>query len=104
MPALKPLIAKIVEKTMSSITGGESNSQPHTLSALRREGGALGGFKGGITTDIRANGKRGATTLDSESEERIFGISKSTHVRVDVETVSASSGDIPQIPKPSGRR
>ena len=106
MPALKPLIAKIVEKTINSISGGGSNSQPpnsqpHTLSVLRRDGGV----KGGITTDIRASDKRGATNLDNESEEVIFGISKSTDIRVDVETVSTSSGDIPQqIRKPSGRR
>ena len=100
MPALKPLIAKIVEKAVHPITGGGSNSQSHALSALPREGG----IKGGITTDIRASDKRGATNLDNESEEVIFGISKSTDIRVDVETVSTSSGDIPQqIRKPSGR-
>ena len=98
MPALKPLVTKVVEKTMSSITGegssGTRASQAHGLSAIRIEGGTQRGSKCRITNDIRANRNRGAANMANGSEEEIIGISRTTDVRVDVETVSNSSGGI----------
>ena len=98
LPALKPLIAKAVEKTMSSMLGegssGMGASQAHRLSALRKDGGTQRSNKGGITTDIRANGNCGAANMNNGSEEGIIGISKTTDVRVEVDTVSIRSGAI----------
>ncbi|KAF8538675.1 hypothetical protein BDD12DRAFT_926709 [Trichophaea hybrida] len=92
MPALKPLFSKILEKTVYSYSSRTDGSQGHTLSALGHNSKVAG-----ITNDIRAsrdrNSKRG-TKLDNESEEGIIGISKSTDVRVDVETVSNSSVEV----------
>ncbi|KAF8249102.1 hypothetical protein K440DRAFT_599241 [Wilcoxina mikolae CBS 423.85] len=92
MPALKPLFSKILEKTVYSYSSRTGGSQGHSLSALGQNSKVVG-----ITNDIRAgrdrNSKRG-TKLDNESEEGIIGISKSTDVRVDVETVSNSSVEV----------
>ena len=96
LPALKPLIAKVVEKTIHTIVGEGSSgmgvSQAHRLSTLRKDGATQRSNKGGIMTDIRANGNRGAANMDNGSEEGIIGISKTTDVRVEVDTVSNSSG------------
>ena len=88
MPALKPLITKVVEKSMSSGEGssGKGASLAHGLSPLRKEGGTQGDSKGRITTDTRADGDRSAANMDNGSGE-IIRISKTT-VRVDADTMS----------------
>ena len=89
MPALKPLITKAIEKTVSSTTGegssGMGAARAHRLSTLCKKGGTEDGSRGRITTDIRADGNRGATNMDHGSEEEIIGIPETTAVRVDVE-------------------
>ena len=96
LPALKPLIMKVIEKTMTSMTGEGSRemgtSQAHRLSVLHKKGGTQRSNKGGIATDIRTNVNRGGANMDNGSEEGIIGISKTTDVRV--VTVSNSSGGI----------
>ncbi|KAI5814914.1 hypothetical protein BZA77DRAFT_388716 [Pyronema omphalodes] len=95
MPALKPLVTRILQSTIYSKSQGSKDLiSGHKLSQLRRDGSAgMSSRSGGITTNIHV-GHKIHRSLDNESEERIFGISKSTEMRVDVETISNNSADL----------
>jgi hypothetical protein len=98
MPALKPLFKKALEKTLSYSGSRSQSRNPGSngvpLSSLNK---SQNGGGTGIKNEIRSTSTfrpRGSTLKGGESEEEIIGINKTTDVRVDVETVSTSSGEI----------
>jgi hypothetical protein len=111
MPALKPLFKKILDRTLYSssrsrglgqTSHSHSRSHGHQLSSLHKSGAVRSDIQHGVSTEICAGsthanhyGSGGHKTrlADSESEKGIFGISKHTDVRVDVETISTGSAD-----------
>jgi len=109
MPALKPLFKRVLDKTLHSSNRSQGqgpsshlHSHGHQLSSLHKSGAVRSDVLNGVSTEIRAgsthanhhgNGGHKMRLADSESEEGIFGISKHTDVRVDVETISTGSAD-----------
>jgi hypothetical protein len=99
MPALKPLFKRALEKTLSYSGSRSQSRNPGSngvpLSSLHRsQNGGGTGIKNEIRSTTNNCRPRGGAIKGTESEEEIMGISKTTDVRVDVETVSTSSADI----------
>jgi len=100
IPALKPLFKKVIDRTLYFSTGSRTDglSQPcgHQLSSVNKPRALRSDAQRGISNDIRGGSAhtrhygQKMRQPDTESEEEIFGISKRTDVRVDVETISTS--------------